>query len=171
MDLDSVIKRQKQKEQEKNRNEWNPGNRKRTHFDKSKQYGGHSNKHQVEEVEISGSGSAHAEGKVISLSRRNNDLRDAKRQKVTEEGEGDEAAEGYEDQPTGYKGKKKPYYPPMGGYMPPMYDYSMYPMDPYMMPPYGMWQPYKKTFKNKSLIVKKDEGGKKAGAESKPSTE
>lgn len=170
MDLDSVIKKQKQKEQEKGRQEWNPSNRKRTHFDKSRQYGGQADRHQIEEVEISGSGRGQAEGKVISLSKKNNDLRNAKRQKVSDEGEGDEAAEGYEEQPTGYKGKKKPYYPPTG-YMPPMYDYSMYPMDPYMMPPYGMWQPYKKTFKNKTLIVKKDEGGKKPGAESKPTTD
>jgi hypothetical protein len=152
IDLDSVIKKQKEKEYETQAHtqDWyGAPNRKRPH---------NYNKPDVQEVNIEEKESGSAG--VISLNARNNNIRNNKRQKTGEEpevegeGEGD-ATQGY----PGYKGKKGQYFDPymgMGGYgFPP----QMF-MDPYMM--YGGYGGYgkppvkPKKFKNKSLIVKKD---------------
>ena len=153
MDLDSVIK--KQKESRKDRGY--KGN-KRSHFETP------SEDHEEEEGNFRGK---HRYNK-FNLSR--GGYHGHKRPKHDEEGEG----EGDAEQNPGYKGKKGAYFDPMMGYGGYGAMYGGYPgmyMDPYMMGGYGGYgyKPFKKTFKNKSLIVKKDEKGKKEEPAENPS--
>ena len=146
MDLDSLIKKQKESERVKKDNYFQ--SRKRHHNDDE-------SKPQVEEIDISESAGGNP-SRVISLSKKNNNIRNLKRTKTEEEGESvekePEEAEGDKENPKG-KYKKGGYYPPMG-YMPPyyMYDYQMYGMDPYMMNPYSY-----KPKKNKTWVKKTNE--------------
>ena len=157
MDLDSVIK--KQKENERAQKDSYVQNRKRHHNEMQRSYYRKENesKPQVEEVDISES----AEGnqpRLISLSQKNNNLRSLKRPKIEEgENQENEEAELEEKQEESElekgKHKKNPYYQGMG-YVPPyyMYQYPMYGMDPYMMDPY-MYKPKK----NKTWVKKTNE--------------
>mmetsp|Transcript_15235 Transcript_15235/g.17670 ORF Transcript_15235/g.17670 Transcript_15235/m.17670 type:complete len:153 (-) Transcript_15235:10-468(-) len=151
-----------QKHSERSKYEGAPPSRKRNYQEASKPFERKDaeSKHKIEEVDISAPAQPQQPG-VISLSKKNNNLRTNKRQK-TEEGEEeveeveeDPNKEGDEEDPgkEGYKGKhKKGHFNPMMGYVPPYYmmDYPpMYPMDPYMMNPYS-WKPKK----NKSWVKK-----------------
>lgn len=158
MDLDSVIRKQKQKEQEKVQQDWYPPNRKRPFNQSYNKYDKEGAKPKAEEDSAANTD----EHGVISLSQKNNNLRNKrpKTEEEPEEGEGN-----YEGYTGGYKGKK-PYFPPhMMGYMPPMDYYASMYMDPYMM--YGGYmKPFKpKKFKNKTLIVKKNKEGEAKPAE------
>lgn len=153
MDLDSVIKKQKQ--DHRKGNDWTQGPRKRGHFEQPSEG-------QFEEDET------HGKPKYNKYHNPYTGPKGFKRQKQGEEGEGEGDAE-----TKGYKGKKGGYYDPMMGYggYPGMY--GAYPgmyMDPYMI--YGGYgyKPFKKTFKNKTLIVKKDDKEKKEEPAGDPST-
>jgi hypothetical protein len=168
IDLDSVIKKQKEKEFEKEYEQEAPDwygqpSRKRNHHPSKYD----SSKPEVEEVNIEEKEAGSAG--VISLSTRNNNIRNNKRQKVAEEAEieGEGEGDAVHEYHGGYKGKKANFFDPYMASMGGMQGYGGYPqmyMDPYMMyggggagGGYGYGKPPKaKKFKNKSLIVKKD---------------
>jgi hypothetical protein len=148
--LDSVIQKQKHNNFPHPPQEWQPGKRKRPQYDSSREYKGG---HQVEELDMLADQNQEGEAGTISLGKRNNNIRQNKRQKYEEEGEGEDNT-GYKKPYGGYKGYKQPM---MGGYNPQMFDYSQMYMDPYMMYQQPYMPPFKpKKFKNKSLIINKD---------------
>lgn len=90
--MDSVIQEQKSKKFNQGPPEWQANRRKRDFNQYQKPYKG---KHQIEEVDIpEGEQAAFEDARVISLSKRNNNIRNTnKRQKISEEGEGEDDAE------------------------------------------------------------------------------
>jgi len=177
--LDSVIQKQKQKEMEENTREWvHGGGRKRQHYDVTEEniYDPSTRKRpkRTEEPEVEEDINIKKKkpfSKEPAFGLTYNDKNFPPKEIQQDEGEG----EGAQDASGGYKGKKKiPYYNMMG-YMPPsIYGYPpMYPMDPYMMNPYYGYKP--KKFKNKTLVVKKDDkvkpstaAGAKSAGNAKP---
>lgn len=159
--LDSVIKKQKEHENEHNSRNWNQGPRKRNFYEvteesyESKPFNKRQKHEEGDEAEEDGQ--AQQQRPKFSNAR-------------AAEGEGGEAGEGDKEVPTtgGYKGKKKnPYYAGGMPYMHPsaMYGYGynpMYAMDPYMMRGYFPPVPGFKKFKNKSLIINKSGKSKAA---------